>query len=75
MHTTIVNPPAEGKTRNTFECPVCSSNSMKKLSQAEVFLAGEYPAPQVEVRRCKSCGALSERDKYIENIRHMRGLI
>jgi NMD protein affecting ribosome stability and mRNA decay len=73
MPQTIVNPPEEGKKRKTFECPSCHGRSLKKLTQGEVILTGTYPAPQVEVRRCKGCGTLSERDKWIEDRLFWRG--
>lgn len=72
---TIVLPPADGKTRKTFECPRCGGRKLRKLSQNEVYLHGAFPAPQVEVRICKSCGQMSERDKFIENAMGLRGLI
>jgi NMD protein affecting ribosome stability and mRNA decay len=74
MLRTIVLPPAKEGGRKTFECPKCHGHGLKKLTQSEVFLSGEYPAPQVEVRRCKSCGTLSERDKWIEDRLFWRGV-
>jgi hypothetical protein len=47
-----------------FSCPVCGGKC-RKLTQGEVFATGEFPAPQVEVRECKSCGTLSEFDRWI----------
>lgn len=72
---TIVSPPPEGKTRKVFECPGCMGKRLRKLTSAEVFLRGEYPAPQVEVRECKDCGTLSERDKWIEDRMFWKGML
>jgi NMD protein affecting ribosome stability and mRNA decay len=74
MIKTIVHPPEPPRRRNVFECPSCGSRRLKKLTQAEVYLAGEWPAPQVEVRRCHKCGVLSERDRWIENHAALRGI-
>lgn len=71
---TIVIPPEAGKTRKTFGCPECGSTKLKKLTQGEVYLNGAYPAPQVEVRICKVCGTMSERDKFIEDRMIWRGV-
>lgn len=61
------------KPRKKITCPRCGSQG-KKLSQGEVFLRGEYPAPQIEVRECKGCGTLFERDKWIEDRLFWRGV-
>jgi hypothetical protein len=74
MQRTIVNPPAKEGGRKTMECPSCHGRSLKKLSQGDVFLMGEYPAPGVEVRCCNSCGVLSERDKWLEDRAFWRGV-
>lgn len=73
MERTIVHPPKQGGKRVKLECPHCGSNSLKKLSQSEVFLLGEWPAPKVEVRLCNRCGELSERDRWIEERAIWRG--
>lgn len=74
MDRTIVLPPAKEGGRKRMECPRCHGHSLKKLSGGETFLAGEYPAPGVEVRRCNNCGVLSERDKWLEDRTFWRGV-
>jgi hypothetical protein len=75
MLRTVVEPPAEGKKRNQYSCPECGGKKLKKLSQAEVFLAGEWPAPSIEVRECKSCYTLSEFDRWLADRAIWRGVL
>jgi transcription elongation factor Elf1 len=70
---TIVHPPQKEGGRKSFECPYCGSRRLRKLSQNEVMLAGEFPAPGVEVRSCRECGQQSERDKWLEDRAIWRG--
>lgn len=58
--------------RRTYRCPRCGGRGTR-LTQGEVFMRGEFPAPQVEVRECRSCGTLFEHDRWIADRAVWRG--
>lgn len=71
MRRAIVNVSDRG--RRSYLCPVCEGRG-KLLTQGEVFMAGEYPAPSVKVRRCNTCGTLFEVDMWLVDRAVWRGV-
>ena len=59
--------------RRSYLCPNCEGRGTL-LKQGEVFAIGGFPAPGVQVRRCKSCGTYFEFDKWSAERTIWRGL-